>query len=270
MRVFQFNPGTRAVLYGLTALIYLFVFAPILFVIYASFDPNEIMSFPYKGFSLRWYREFFSSAMLYRAATNSVVVALFSSLVATFVGGLAAFATARLALRGKAVLQSAVVVPMVISKVILGVALLILIVDVGIPRGFTTLIALHALLCMPFGYLVVWARLVTAGRDYEEAALTLGANDLETAWKVTIPLLGAALTGSVLLCVTVSFDEFSATQFLVVPQTQTMPIQIYSMIQTGVTPVANVFATVLTIVTITIPLIAQLAFGAFHRAFVRR
>jgi spermidine/putrescine transport system permease protein len=74
----------------------------------------------------------------------------------------------------------------------------------------------------------------------------------------------------VLLCVTVSFDEFSATQFLVVPQTQTVPIQIYSMIQTGVTPVANVFATVLTVVTITIPLIAQLAFGAFQRAHLRR
>ena len=117
---------------------------------------------------------------------------------------------------------------------------------------------------------MVWARLVTAGRDYEEAALTLGANDLETAFEITIPLLGAALTGSFLLCVTVSFDEFSATQFLVIPQTQTMPIQIYSMIQTGVTPTVNVFATVLTIVTIAIPLIAQLAFGALHRAYLRR
>jgi ABC-type spermidine/putrescine transport system permease subunit II len=68
----------------------------------------------------------------------------------------------------------------------------------------------------------------------------------------------------------VSFDEFSATQFLVIPQTQTMPIQIYSMIQTGVTPTVNVFATVLTIVTIAIPLIAQLAFGVFHRAYPRR
>ena len=270
MKVFQFNPGTRGILYGGAALVYLFVFAPIFFVIYASFDPNEIMSFPYKGLSLRWYRDFFTSEVLYLSARNSVIVASFASLAATAVGGLAAFATARLAFRGKALLQSAVAVPMIVSKVILGVALLVLIVDLHVPRGFGTLVALHALLCMPFGYLVVWARLVTAGRDYEEAALTLGANDLETAWKVTIPLLGAALTGSVLLCVTVSFDEFSATQFLVVPETQTMPIQIYSMIQTGVTPVANVFATVLTVVTITIPLIAQLAFGAFQRAYLKR
>jgi ABC-type spermidine/putrescine transport system permease subunit II len=269
MRVFQFNSGTRAVVYGVTGLVYLFLFAPILFVIYGSFDPNEIMSFPYKGFSLRWYREFFASATLYLAATNSVIVAVLASVVATCVGGLAAFATARLSFRGKGLLQAAVAAPMVISKVILGVSLLVLIVKFGVPRGFASLIALHALLCLPFGYLVVWARLVTAGRDYEEAALTLGANDLETAFEITIPLLGAALTGSFLLCVTVSFDEFSATQFLVIPQTQTMPIQIYSMIQTGVTPTVNVFATVLTIVTIAIPLIAQLAFGALHRAYLR-
>ena len=80
-------------------------------------------------------------------------------------------------------LQAAVAAPMVISKVILGVSLLVLIVKFGVPRGFASLIALHALLCLPFGYLVVWARLVTAGRDYEEAALTLGANDLETAFE---------------------------------------------------------------------------------------
>jgi spermidine/putrescine transport system permease protein len=270
MSVFQFNPGVRALLYGLAALVYLFIFAPILFVIYASFDPNEIMSFPYKGFSLRWYHEFFQSSMLYLAASNSIVVAVLSSLVATLIGGLAAYSTARLAFRGKTPLQVAIGTPMAISKIVLGVALLTLMVALGVRRGLSSLVALHALLCLPFAYLVIWARLRTTGRDYEEAALTLGADEVRTAIEITIPLLGAALLGSLLLCFTVSFDEFSASQFLVTPQTQTMPIQIYSMIQTGVSPTVNVFATVLTAVTIAVPLIAQLAFGAFHRTYVRQ
>jgi spermidine/putrescine transport system permease protein len=270
MKAFQFNFGTQAVLYSITALVYLFVFVPLFFVIYASFDPNEIMSFPYKGFSLRWYKEFFASPTLYIAAGNSFLLAALSGLCATLLGGLAAYSIARLTFRGKVVLQVAISAPMVISKIVLGVALLTFMVDLGLQRGLGSLVTLHALLCLPFGFLVIWARLLTSGRDFEEAALTLGADDIKTAIEVTIPLLGPALLGSFLLCVTVSFDEFSATQFLVVPRTQTMPIQIYSMIQTGVTPTVNVFATLLTLITVAIPLFAQIAFGAFRRTFVTR
>src|SRR5262245_57566005 len=121
MKVFQFNPGTRALVFALTALVYLFVFAPVLFVIYGSFDANEILRFPYEGFSLRWYEQLFSGATLYLAAKNSVIVAACAGVIATFVGGLAAFATARMEFRGKGVLQLALMTPMVISKVILGV-----------------------------------------------------------------------------------------------------------------------------------------------------
>lgn len=269
MKAFQFNFTTRAVLYGVTVLVYLFVFVPLFFVIYASFDPNEIMRFPYKGASLRWYKEFFASPTLYVAAANSFLLAALSGLAATALGGLAAYAIARLSFRGKVALQIAISAPMVISKIVLGVALLTFMVDLGFQRGLGSLVTLHALLCLPFGFLVIWARLLTSGRDFEEAALTLGADDIRAATEVTIPLLGPALLGSFLLCLTVSFDEFSATQFLAVPATQTMPIQIYSMIQTGVTPTVNVFATLLTIITVAIPLTAQIAFGVFRRTFVR-
>ena len=270
MKAFQFNVGTQTFLYGVTALVYLFVFVPLFFVIYASFDPNEIMRFPYKGFSLRWYKEFFASPNLYIAAGNSFLLAALAGACATLLGGLAAYAIARLTFRGKVALQVAISAPMVISKIVLGVALLTFMVDLGVQRGMGSLVILHTMLCLPFGFLVIWARLLTSGRDYEEAALTLGADDIRTALEVTVPLLGAAVLGSFLLCVTVSFDEFSATQFLVVPRTQTMPIQIYSMIQTGVTPTVNVFATLLTAITVAIPLVAQLAFGAFRRTFVTR
>jgi ABC-type spermidine/putrescine transport system permease subunit II len=168
MKIFQFNPGTRATLYSITVVTYLFVFAPVLFVIYASFDPNEIMSYPYKGFSFRWYREFFANPVLYLAATNSLIVAACAGVIAVLIGGLAAYSIARLTIPGKRFMQGMIAAPMIVSKIILGVALLVVIVKLGIPRGFGSLITLHTLLCLPFGYLVLWARLMTSGRDYWE------------------------------------------------------------------------------------------------------
>jgi len=183
-------------------------------------------------------------------------------------GGMEAYAVRRLPCRCNTLIHTTISAHMRNSKIVLCVALPALLVDFGLPRGLGSLVMRHTMLCLPFRLLVIWARLLTSGRNFEEAALTLGADDIKTAYEVTVPMLGPALLGSFLLCFTVSFDEFSATQVLVVPRTQTMPIQIYSMIQTGVTPTVNVFATLLTLITVVIPLIAQIAFGAFRRTFV--
>jgi spermidine/putrescine transport system permease protein len=95
-------------------------------------------------------------------------------------------------------------------------------------------------------------------------SLSLGTDEAETAFHVTIPLMMPAIIGGLMLAFTVSFDEFSATQFVVTPFTQTIPIQIYSMIQTGIDPAVNVFATFLTGVTIMVPLVAQYLFSVFR------
>ncbi|MGY3591908.1 ABC-type spermidine/putrescine transport system permease subunit II [Bradyrhizobium sp. USDA 4341] len=112
---------------------------------------------------------------------------------------------------------------------------------------------------------MIWARLRTTGKDYEEAALSLGADEIQATFRVTIPTMMPALIGGLLLAFTASFDEFSATQFIVTPVTQTVPTQVYSMIMTGIEPTVNAFASILIAITVTIPLLAQFLFGAFRR-----
>jgi spermidine/putrescine transport system permease protein len=270
MRAFQYEFGTRAVLFGITACVYLFIFAPILLVIYASFDPNEIFKFPYEGFSLRWYSAFLSSRTFYDTIRNSLVLGIAGGCGAVVVGGVAAYVVARLRIRGSGLLHATILSPLVISKVILGVAVLLLMVRFGLPRGWLAMITLHVMLCAPLAFLVIWARLRTLGRDYEEAALSLGADEIQTALHVTIPLMMPAVLGGLMLAFTVSFDEFSATQFVATPLTQTVPIQIYSMILTGIEPTVNVFATFLIAITVMVPLIAQYAFGVFRRGVLQR
>ena len=127
------------------------------------------------------------------------------------------------------------------------------------------LILLHILITLPFAYLVLWARLSTLGRTYEEAALALGADELATTWEVTLPLLAPAIIGAALLTFTVSFDEFSATQFLTTSRTATVPVRVYSMIETAITPTINVLATFLILVTGLLPAVAQSAFDVLRR-----
>lgn len=269
MSAFQYSRGTQAVLYCITGCVYLFIFAPVLLVVYASFDSNEIFIFPLQSFSLRWYRAFFENPLFYRAIGNSVALGVMAGCGAVVVGGLAAYSIARLRVRGGALFHAVILSPLVISKVVLGMAVLLLMVRIGMPRGWVALVTLHVMLCAPLAFLVIWARLNTLGRDYEDAAMSLGADELQTAWHVTIPLMLPAVFGGFLLAFTTSFDEFSATQFVATPLTQTVPIQIYSMIQTGVEPTVNVFATFLIAVTIMIPMLAQYLFGAFRHVFAR-
>jgi spermidine/putrescine transport system permease protein len=265
VNVFRHNRGTRWLLYGVTAGLYLFIFTPIAVVIYGSFDPNEVLSFPYAGASLRWYREFFASRGLLTAIRNSVFLGLAASAGAVVFGLLAAIVVVRFRFPGQQALQLVLVSPMVVSKVILGAAVLSFMAALEIPRGWGGLILLHALVTLPFAFLVLWARLVTLGRMYEEAALVLGADELAATWEVTLPLLAPAVVGAALLGFTVSFDEFSATQFLTTSRTATVPIRVYSMIETAITPTVNVLATFLILVTGLLPALAQSVFGVLRR-----
>ena len=138
--------------------------------------------------------------------------------------------------------------PMVVSKVILGAAVLSLMATFEVPRSWAPLVMMHMLVTLPFAFLVLWTRLSTLGRTYEEAAASLGSDEITTTWEITLPLVMPAILGGLLLCFTVSFDEFSATQFLARPSTATVPVRVYSMIETAITPTINVLATFLIIV----------------------
>ena len=117
MNVFRHNRGTRWLLYGVTAGLYLFIFVPIAVVIYGSFDANEVLSFPYRQTSLRWYREFLASRLLLTSIANSVLLGLAASLGAVVLGTLAALVIVRFRVPGQRGLELLLISPMVVSKV---------------------------------------------------------------------------------------------------------------------------------------------------------
>ena len=240
-----------------TIAVYIFIFAPILVVILMSFHPHDIVSFPMPGFSFKWYAKFINNYSLLNALRVSLTLGLVSAIMAGIIGTLAAFAIVRSKFRIKAALNAVTFAPMVISGVVMGVALLSLYHNVGLPRGFIGLVIGHTLFSLPYVVVVVSARLAGFDRSIEEAAMNLGANRLQTFRSVTLPLIAPGIIGGMLLAFTVSFDEFPATQFLSTPTTATVPIRIFSMIKTELNPQINVLAAIMVTITIGLPLIAQ-------------
>lgn len=244
-----------------TGLAYAFLLLPLAVVVLVSFNPTKYPSFPPDGLSLEWYAEFFTDDRLLSALGNSLIVAAGSAIVAGVVGLVAALGFVRRTFRYKNVLSSVLFLPMLISPVVIGVALTAFLTSVGMQKNYLFLILGHSTLVLPYVFVTVRAQLYGLDRTIEEAALTLGANELETFVEVTLPAVMPGLAAGMLLAFVISFGEFTATQFWVQPDTVTAPIEIYTMVRTSLTPMINAMATVLMVITVVIPLALDILLG---------
>jgi ABC-type spermidine/putrescine transport system permease subunit II len=227
-----------------TILAYLFLFVPIAVLIVYSFNASR-STVVWTGFTLDWYREVLADRSLQRALWVSAVVAGASALLATAIGALTALVLARRAFRGRDGFSTLVLAPLVLPEIVLAVGLLVLVASAGIPLGYFTLIAGHTLIAVPFTTLIVRAAAAALDRRLEEAAADLGADPRQTFVRVTLPLLLPAIVTAFLLAATLSFDNFVMSTFTAGVGTTTLPLRIYSMLKTGITPEINALGTLL-------------------------
>lgn len=252
---------TRAV----TALVYVFMFAPILATVVLSFNKSMFGGFPMTGFSFQWYGTLLENAAVVQAFKTSLWIALVTAAVTTLVGIVTALALVRFDFRGKGVLGTLVILPALVPETILGVGLLILIKSIDQPRSLPILVLGHILLALPYVVLIAQARMVGVKRVYEEAAMSLGASRFATFREITLPLLIPAVVAGALLAFTISFDNTSASLFWRPAGVETMPTQILSMLKTSISPEVNALGTVMIVMTVGIPLIGGILIQIFNR-----
>ncbi len=248
-----------------TILVYVFMFLPIAVVVVLSFNPQQFASFPMQGFSLKWYAQLAQNESILRAFKNSIILGSLTALIASAIAVPAAMAFVRYSFKGKNTLNTLLLAPIMIPEVVLGVALLLFIRWLQQPKSFALLLAGHVVLTLPYVLLIVQARMVSIKRVYEEAALSLGANPLQTFKEVTLPLLMPAVLAGMLFSFTISFDDITATLFWATAEHQTVPVRIFGMLRHSVSPEINALGTVMIVFTIMIPLLA----GYFIRRFSR-
>jgi len=206
------RPNRPLFLYAVLFLAFLYI--PVLFLPLFSFNASIYIAFPIENWTLRWYREMLENEPLFAALMNSVRVGAVTSVLATFLGIFSAKAVTRYQIPGKNPIVAVIMAPLVIPGIILGVALLILLNYAGMSLSLYTVALGHILLCVPFAMATLMSRFEGFDKSMEEASADLGENAWWTFWRVTLPTVFPGVLASVLLCFTVSFDEFILAFFL--------------------------------------------------------
>lgn len=213
------------------AMLYLaFLYIPVLFLPLFSFNDSVYITFPLKGFTTEWYASMIVNEPMHAALLNSIKVGAVTAVLATILGIFGAKAVTRYRIPGQKPVVFVIMLPLVIPGVILGVALLILMTQLGVALSLYTVTLGHILICVPFAMATLIPRFEGYDKSMEEASADLGENAFWTFWRVTFPIMFPGVLASLLLCFTISFDEFIMAFFLAGTD-PTLPIYIWSQLR---------------------------------------
>jgi len=209
----------------------LFVYFPLFVLMVGSFNNSTWPGLPWQGFTLKWWEMFLADKSALDSIINSFMVALSTAFLATVGGLLAAFALVRHKFRGRKIFNSLTLMPMTLPYLLLGVAMLTLFRGaLNLELSLATILVGHILVALPYATLVMVARLIGFDRSLEEAAMDLGANELTTFRKVTLPLLMPGLFSAAFLAFTTSLEDFAIAFFLSGYQL-TVPVYIFGQLR---------------------------------------
>ena len=245
---------------------FVFIMAPIVIVVVASFTPRGYLEFPPQGVSLRWYAEVLTSWPWIKAFGISVALATVAATLTTFICFLAALVTTRRTFAGKGLLETLIIMPLLLPHAALAIALFSLVLFVGLRGTFPGLILAHLIVALPFVYRPIVNGLRQLDLSIEEAAMTLGADPATTFRKITLPLIRPALISAFLFSFIVSFDEVTVSVFLTGVDLTTLPVKILSEIQNSASPAIAAVSTILMCITLGMVLVINRLVGV--RMFV--
>jgi spermidine/putrescine transport system permease protein len=236
--------GVGLSVYALAA--FLFLHLPLL--ILAAFSFNTSRFTVWQGFSLRWYAAALHDSQLIEASWNSLIIAVFATIVSTIIGTLCAYGLWK---RGAPVLTGSLYLSLVTPEIVTGISLLAfyqwIFRFLHVQLGMHTVILAHISFSIAYVVIVVMARLRTVDAQLEEAALDLGANEWQAFRYVTLPAIVPGVIAAALLAFTVSFDDYVITSLVAGVDSETLPMVIYAIARRGVNPVVNAISALIVV-----------------------
>ena len=238
-------------------LTFIFLYAPIFVLVIYSFNKSEL-NVLFTGFTFDWYKTLLHNRELLEAFKNTLIIAGVSTIVSTIIGTISAIGLYKYNFPFKSLINRLIYIPIVIPEIVLGISLLSVYTIANLKLGMPSLIISHIAFSIPFVITSVRSTLSLLPKEYEEAAYDLGASRFDVFTKVTLPLIMPGVISGGTLALTLSMDDVVISYFTAGPGSNTLPLQIYSIIKTGITPDVNALSTLLLLVTIIVLTISAL------------
>ena len=222
----------------------LFLYTPIAVLMAMSFNSSRYNRLPFE-FSTRWYESLFHNEVLLTATRNSLLLALVTGIICVILATALVLGARSFTAKFKRLLQPAVLLPLTIPWLILGLSLLLMIRAFDFDKSLFFVLAGHVVISLPYSVLVLMARMQSLDPALEDASGSLGAGPLTTFRRITLPVLAPAMAAGGFLSFMISFDNFVISYFLIPTGFSTLPIEIHSAIKFGFTPEINAVSTII-------------------------
>ena len=231
--------------------VFFFLYLPIIILVIFSFNTSK-MNILFEGVTLHWYWFLFQNTDLLEAFFNTMIIAVTSTVVSTVIGTMGAVGLNKYNFPFKSLINKLIYIPIVIPEIVLGISLLSMYTLMKLELGMLTLILSHIAFSIPFVIVSVKSSLSYELKTYEEAAQDLGASSFKSFFLVTLPTIMPGVVSGATLAFTLSMDDVVISYFTAGPGSNTLPLKIYSMIKTGITPDVNAMSTLMLLMTIII------------------
>ena len=216
-------------------LIFVFLYAPIVTLMVLSFNASRTRA-KWGGFTFKWYMELFLNEAILTALSNTLLIALIASVVATIIGTAACLSIMSLKRKGRAIVIGITNIPMLNAEIVTGISLMLLFISMGLKFGFGTILLSHITFCIPYVILSVMPRMQQLNPSTYEAALDLGAGPVYGFFKVVFPDILPGVLSGFLMSFTMSLDDFIITHFTKGAGVDTLSTKIYTEVKKGIKP----------------------------------
>ncbi len=242
-------------IYAAIAFVYLSI--PVLYTLAFSFNDAGRSNLVWRGFTLDNWTNICGPDNICASLRNSIVVGLVATVLATILGTMVAFALSRHRFRGRSTTNLLIFLPMATPEVVMGSSLLTLFLNMRFPLGFPAVAIAHIMFCISFVIVTVKARVAGLDPRLEQAAMDLYADERQTFWKVTFPLVAPGIAAGALLALSLSFDDFIITYFNAGSDFTTFPVFVWVSSQKGVPAQANVIGSLMFVVALSLVILSR-------------
>jgi ABC-type spermidine/putrescine transport system permease subunit II len=243
---------------SLAVLVLIYLVLPTFVIVPLSFSSESFLSFPPPGWSLRWYQQLVAQQDYAIALTNSLKIGLPAAALATVLGTMAALALVRGSLPGRDLMTIIVIAPLILPPIVLAIGLFPIMVRLGLIGTYPAILFGHVVVSAPLVFITVQAALKSYSPTFELAAMTLGANQWESFWHVTFPMIRLGVVVGFIFAFTFSFDEIILALFLTNSATRTLPRLLWEQLNLYMTPLVAAATVVILCITMLMLFLAAL------------